>query len=853
MLHGARGDSPGRKYAPSREVDILHHRMDVTPDFVNRSLAGEVTISFSPIAKPFGELALDAVDLDINEVTSTAAILGWQNTGEQVIVTFENEIAPGAENSVTILYSVEEPEKGLYFRTPEMGYKPGDTHIWTQGETHEGRHWYPCYDYPNEKFTTEMICRVPSDMVALSNGRLLSKTADADSDLTAWHWLHDKPHVNYLITLCAGYFEKIEDEAEGIPMAFWAPPSQIDFVKNSFEGTKEMMKFFNEETGMAYPWDRYDQVVVDDFTYGGMENTTQTTLTDRTLFPDELKQTRSSTGLVAHELIHQWFGNYVTCKDWSHIWLNEGFATYYDALYDEHAKGQKEFLYEMLNNARSVQRQQNDTRPIVSRDYSEPFEQFGYRAYPKGSWILHMLRSQLGPELFRECVKTYLERNPFGVVETEDFVGVIEELSGRDWDRFFDQYVYHAHHPELDVRYSWDERNKLAKVSIKQTQELGETVLLFGLPLTIRFTSNDDAIDKIADISQASEDFYFALPAKPTNVRIDPEYQWLAEVSFDAPTEMLHAQVADTDDPIGQIFAIEKLGNSGSGSAVAKLKHALNNDPFWAVRLEAARALRSIHDDKAREALLSSGDQPDARVRREIVGAVGSYFRESTPTDLATFIESETNPDVTSTAVRSLGAYPADSVREQLLQHLAGESYKSIIANSAIDAIGSQQDPSYLDALMNALKTRADEFPTRVFSNGISTVAALASDLEDTEPFLEFLSAQLNSPKRQVRRTAIRALGTLGNPKAIARLEGFLEMNEDHPDHRAAEAAIRALRESKPQAAEVATLRNEVMELQKANKSLESKFNELRSQFDALQTKPATPAERRRGGWFGRN
>ncbi|MCW5559668.1 MAG: M1 family metallopeptidase, partial [Verrucomicrobiae bacterium] len=415
-----------RQYAPSREIDITHQALDVTPDFERRRVTGNIRIEFKPIAKSLPQLKLDAVDLVIATVEASAAILGWQNTGEQLVVTFKEAIPAGADSWVTVNYSVEEPDKGLYFRTPAMGYKEGDTHLWTQGEMHEARHWFPCYDYPNEKFTTEMICRIPEGMVALSNGKLVSQEKDAGSGLVAWRWLQDQPHANYLVTLCAGHFSKIEDDYNGLPLAFWTPPSQIQFAKNSFAGTKEMVAFFEQETGVKYPWARYDQVVVDDFTWGGMENTAQTTLTDGTLFPDELAGTRSSEGLVAHELAHQWFGDLVTTKDWANIWLNEGFATYYDALFHEHKYGRDRFLYEMLGNARGVLNQANDVLPIVYRGYNDPQEQFGFRAYPKGSWILHMLRSQLGPELYRQCIKTHLERHGHGNATTEDLVEIVE-------------------------------------------------------------------------------------------------------------------------------------------------------------------------------------------------------------------------------------------------------------------------------------------------------------------------------------------------------------------------------------------------------------------------------------------
>ena len=162
-----------RKYAPDREIDILHLALDVTPNFGQRTVAGQATLRFKPIARPLPELRLDAVDLAVQSVSSTEKILAHQATDKQVIVTFENPIPIGKEASVTIQYSAQ-PAKGLYFRTPEMGYKEGETHLFTQGEAIEARHWYPCYDSPNEKFTSEITCHVPEGMTVLSNGKLVS-------------------------------------------------------------------------------------------------------------------------------------------------------------------------------------------------------------------------------------------------------------------------------------------------------------------------------------------------------------------------------------------------------------------------------------------------------------------------------------------------------------------------------------------------------------------------------------------------------------------------------------------------------------------------------------------------------
>ena len=218
----------GLRYAPSREIDILHLALDVTPDFKEQTLEGKATLRFKPIAMPFEELRLNAVDLAVSTVTATEKILGWQAADQHLIVTFDKPIPAGKETTVSIAYHAH-PQKGLYFRTPEMGYKPEDTHLWTQGEP-KARYWYPCFDAPNEKFTSEITCRVPQGMVVLSNGKQVSEEG-RDSGLVAVHWLQDKPYANYLIFLAAGHFKKIEDCHRDIPLAFYTPASQIGMPK----------------------------------------------------------------------------------------------------------------------------------------------------------------------------------------------------------------------------------------------------------------------------------------------------------------------------------------------------------------------------------------------------------------------------------------------------------------------------------------------------------------------------------------------------------------------------------------------------------------------------------------------
>ncbi|SVE09919.1 uncharacterized protein METZ01_LOCUS462773, partial [marine metagenome] len=250
-----------------------------------------------PIVTPLEELRLDAVDLRISKVTSGDKIAAWENTDQALIVTFEKPIPAGRQSKLKVFYEAE-PVKGLYFRTPELGYDPKDTHLWTQGETIEARHWFPCFDSPNEFLTSTITCRVPKGMTVLSNGRKTSEKIDPETGLKAVTWKQEKPHVNYLISLVAGYFKRLQEKHGDLSMSFWTPPSDFANAANSFRHTKRCMKYFEKEIGVAYPWAKYDQICVQDFNWGGMENTSLTTLNTSTLFSEETENIRSSQGLV---------------------------------------------------------------------------------------------------------------------------------------------------------------------------------------------------------------------------------------------------------------------------------------------------------------------------------------------------------------------------------------------------------------------------------------------------------------------------------------------------------------------------------------------------------------------------
>jgi aminopeptidase N len=828
-----------RKYAPDRQADIQHMKLDVTPDFEKHTVSGTATIAFTPIARPLKSLELDALELKVSKVRSSHEVRDYSSDGKKLTIVFKEPIPVDAKAHVEIDYSAE-PVEGLYFRTADMGFPKGDTHCWTQGEPHEARHWFPCFDHPNERASSEIICHVPRDMTVVSNGRLMEEK-DEDNDMKAVHWLQEKPHATYLICMAAGHFAKLEAKHGDTPLGFYTQPSKAKYAENPFRDTPDIMDFFEHEIGVPFPWEKYDQVTCADYHWGGMENTTLTTLTQRAVFSDDVENTRSSRSLVAHEMAHQWFGDYVTCKDWSQLWLNESFATYYALLYEGHKFGRDAMQYEQYLDAQNeIFPFAADKRPIVYRNYTEPGEQFDFRNYPKGSWVLHMLRSLVGEDLYRQAIHTYLKRHALGNVESEDLRKVFEELSGRPLDKFFDQWVYHGGMPELKVSYEWLAEEKLAKVTVEQTQKTDDDVLMFQLETKLRFVVDGKNIDEPVKIDGQRHEFFVKLPAEPTVVRFDPDYTLLAKVDFDKSEKLLLAQLKNEKDAIGRVLACDELASRDSQDAVKALAHAVKSDPFFGVRIQAAIALRKIGTDEAVAALLDSLEQADARVRLRVVEQIGKCHREAARDKLLEVFKQEKNPAVVAAAIRGLGLYQGEEVAKVIREALGRQSFMNDETGAAFRAAADLKDAKLAPELMKTIKAREEDLDPRDVGDGMASLAKLSQRGKRQQAAYEFLAAYLHHPRRFLQGAAVRALGELHDPAARERLEALAADERNEGLKAAAKGALEEL-DKKPRLApaEVIELRQEVRELRESQKKLEKSLEELKSK------KSATKGERK--------
>ncbi len=453
--------------------DLLDVRWHLSYDEARRTIHGDVTNTIAPTGGT--SVWFDCGPLDIDQVTVDGTATTFKHDGEKLTVQLPTA---GKQAKVRIVYSGM-PSAGVYFVSGEHAYPAKTGMVYTQGEMVDTRYWLPTYDWPDDRATLEGFIDVPPGQYALSNGKLLG----IDKQPTVWtyHWLMDKPMSTYLISFVAGDYSEGREHVGRLPVLWYVPRGTETWGAAAFSGTDKMIDAYNKVTGFKYPYDKFSQAAVGDFMFGGMENVTCVTQTINTLHKPENNPIADSRGLVAHELAHQWFGDTVTCSDWGHAWLNEGFATFLPPFYFRAADGAEVFdegRYDIFQSA--IGSQMGTKRPVVSFDYKEPIDQFDGQIYPGGAARLFTLMNQLGEKTFWKGVNAYLNEFKYKNVTTEDFFGVMSRVSGKDLSKFNQQFFYTAAVPSFTVT------RRGASVVITQPEPT------FDLDMKLSFLSRND-------------------------------------------------------------------------------------------------------------------------------------------------------------------------------------------------------------------------------------------------------------------------------------------------------------------------------------------------------------------------
>jgi aminopeptidase N len=538
--------------------------------------------------------------------------------------------------------------------------------------------------------------------------------------------------------------------------------------------------------------------------------------------------------LVAHELAHQWFGDLLTCREWSDGWLNEGFATYFEAIWKQYIDGEDEFRYALHEKAQLYLAEDRGRyrRPIVTRTYNEPIDIFDMHLYPKGALVLHMLRYQLGDNDWWRAINHYVVKHRESTVVTGDLQRAIQEATGRNFDKFFDQFVFTGGHPEFDVSYSWDDTTRTAKLNVKQVQQLDALTPLFDLPVIVYFQSKQHNYECQIRVNAAEQTFGFVLEERPELVRFDRHGDILKTLTFGRSVEMLIYQLERDSTVAGQIEAAHELGKLASRKAVDALIAALQRDAFWGVRVEVAKALGEARTQTAKNALLTGLAIEHSRVRRAVVDALGQWKRDQVVADelWRRFEAGDTSYFVEAEIGKALGRLKVGTSFERSVAALDRHSWNDIVQMYALTGLGALRDVAGV-----AVAVEWSHYGRGLWAR-IGAITALG-DLGQLDVarlgVVEHLSDLLTDSSLRVREASARALAKIGDTRALPALERTIARDADGRVVRLAREAMQAIKSGARQSEELASLRADVDALKEQNR-------ELRERLDVVEGRAAS-------------
>lgn len=746
---------------PDRDYDLQHMEIDVTVDLEEKTLAGSVTHVLSPLADQLRQLAFDSESTTIHRVVLNGTTdLDFQLVNKKLWIDLDQDYGWEDTLRLTISFS-SRPQLGFYFVQPDSVYPTKQLQGWSQGEDMDNHYWVPLYDYPNDKATWECRVTVDTPLVAISNGELVSTTSHGAQ--RTFHWREQTPNVSYLLAIAVGHYKKVADYYGDLPVNYWVYQrhTPVD-ARRSFGKTPAMIEFFGKLTGVEYPFEKYDQVLIEDFMWGGMENVTCTFQTDRTMHSEAARPHQSSDGLVAHELAHQWFGDYITTRNWANIWLNEGFATYLAMVWQEHDAGLEVAEYSRYWQLRSVGwADGSHRRPTVQFYYDNSMELFDANVYAKGSVILNMLRHYLGEEAFWRSIRYYTRKNGGSNVETVDLKKAFEEVTGKNLYWFFDQWVYKAGLPKLEVKTRYGRRNRLVNITLKQSPS-GKEDVLYKLPMTV-LIDDGDLHRKTIFFEEAEATFAFPAQHPPKMVIVDEGWQIPKYMTFKKrPAELIY-QLEHAPQVLDRIWAARELSKQHATKAIAEaLLGAVKKDPFWGVRVEAVNAFRILKPRLGYQLLLTALQGQDPRVLTACIKALGAYPEPVVRDTLLNLLRRDKHEYVISGALAALTKVDYDSALQVVDWALKQESHEEVIRRAAIEVLGERKTEDNYQRLLALAAYGGTTYNARP-----SAVEALMSFVEKYPELLETCTTWLEDPNWRVRRSAFFMVAKYGQKKHL--------------------------------------------------------------------------------------
>ena len=739
--------------ARTRDFEQIHLDIAVRPHLEKGTIEGEVKVTFSSLVPSLEVLRLHAKDMKIESaVDKEGRALKATLAHGELHLALVQPLPRNEKSQVTIRYRAT-PTRGLFFHKPSERHPDRPLFLYSQGQGSENRRWIPCYDNPDARCSWNLSVRIPKTLTSVSNGVAKpSEEHDDDTRTDYWHYARRAP--SYLISLIVGEFETVKSQWKHVSLEFNGPKGRKEELTTSLANTAAMMEFFSSYLDYPYPWPRYAQTYVWDFVYGGMENVTATTLNMRALHYKRAQPNYRSDGLVAHELAHMWFGDLLTCRTWQHMWLNEGFATYFTDLFYEHNYGTEEFLMRRRRQNRGYM-DKNKTPHTLGLKKSPrgdiPLELSGGKAYSRGAAILHTLRRELGDTVFQTALRSYVKRFEDKPVRTEDLRFAAEAAAGRDLRWFFDQWVYGAGYPQLDVRYD----PRAEQLIVRQLQPAKGGQSLFRIRVPVRWGPKGDTQELLI------HHVHHAFPMKREGafLRFGVGGDLLMRVKLTQTPVAWSKALLEDPDFTARMDAAEALEHFGS-SGLTALTTAVRQDASWAVRRLCAEILGRLFSATSAAiispALVSATTDSDPRVREAVMLALGKSTRGAAGVTLMQALD-DPHPYVRAAAARSAGRLKCNGCFDALIKLLGVDSHNEVVRTGSLEGLRHFGDPRGFDQAVPYLDYRWGRGTNhKVREEALRCLGALGPDRRELPDLVRPL---LSDPYHRMRQWAADTAG----------------------------------------------------------------------------------------------
>jgi len=623
-------------YALDRTCDLTHVAIDIDVDYPNKVYTGHITNTLVPLREGISQVKLMAGPiLEISKLTVNGEPAKFTRDGRNLFIS-TGILKKGKAIQIAIDYSGKDARGrsfgggggGWHWITPREGGPTTRMGFWTQGESEFNSDWAPTWDYPNDLTSSEESCTVPADWTVIGNGVLKSNSLTADGKKRTFKWDMKLPHATYLLTLAGGPVSVKKDKWEGIDLWYVVPKGQEQYIDSTFGDTKDMLSFYSKVLGVKYPWPKYAQSAMYDFG-GGMENVSATTLGD-----GELTEPRAgfwnAASINSHELAHQWFGDYVTCKDWGDTWLNESFATVMQFLYFEHSRGKNAYDQEIEDATNEyLGESRRYKRPLSTKMYSNGDAMFDSHTYPKGGTILHTLRKYLGDDNFYAGLNLYLKTWKHTPVESAQLRRAMTEATGINCEPFWAQWIEKPGHPVLD--YTWTYENGNVLLTVKQNQDTSDGTPLYDIPAMAGVLVGPGTVAKYpVHLSKKEETFAIPVSKKPNAVLLDPDHDFLREIptSHWADSELADIlQFApnggDRSDALRKMLASLPTDEPQKKEELRLIAKVIKEDSAQFPALRSIRGFGDVADPEFRPLFLDMLNHASFTRRAEAVQALG--------------------------------------------------------------------------------------------------------------------------------------------------------------------------------------------------------------------------------------